>query len=53
MTSKDIIELIKVKKASAEADYRNTKDPYKRLTIKGELDAYQDLLITLEQKEAK
>ena len=53
MTSKEIKELIKTKKASAEADFRNSKDPYKKLAIRGEIDAYQDLLIVIEQKEAK
>lgn len=53
MTSKEIIELIKAKKASAEADYKNQKDASEKLYILGELDAYQDLLIVIEQKEVK
>lgn len=53
MQSKEIVELIKTKKASAEADYRNKKDVNERLYILGELDAYQDLLMTIEQKEIK
>lgn len=53
MQSKEIVELIKAKKASAEADYRNKKDVNERLYILGELDAYQDLLIAIEQKEIK
>ena len=53
MTSKEIMDLIKTKKASAEADYSNQKDPHERLYILGELDAYQDLLINIEQAEIK
>ena len=53
MTNKEIVDLIKTKKASAEADYSNQKDPSERLYILGELDAYQDLLTVIEQKEAK
>lgn len=53
MTSKEIVDLIKAKKATAEADYKNKKNATERLYILGELDAYQDLLIAIEQKEAK
>lgn len=53
MTSKEIMDLIKTKKASAEADYANQKNPSERLYILGELDAYQDLLINIEQAEIK
>lgn len=53
MQSKEIVELIKAKKASAEADYKNQKAVTEKLYILGELDAYQDLLIAIEQKEIK
>lgn len=53
MQSKEIVELIKTKKASAEADYKHQKDVKEKLYILGELDAYQDLLIAIEQKEIK
>lgn len=53
MTSKEIVDLIKAKKASAEADYKNKKDKLEKLYILGELDAYQDLIIAIEQKEIK
>ena len=53
MQSKEIVELIKAKKASAEADYKHQKDVKEKLYILGELDAYQDLLIAIEQKEIK
>lgn len=53
MTSKEIVDLIKVKKASAETEFKSQKKHSERLCILGKLEAYQDLLIAIEQQEAK
>ncbi len=53
MDSKEIIEIIETKMATAEADYRNNKVASQRFYILGELAAYQDLLIIIEQMELK
>ena len=53
MTSKEIIELLEIKKANAEADFELQKDPLEKLYILGKIDAYQALITNFRARNLK